>query len=326
MGETDRSRDQRTSLKNRGVTVSSLAEVSPAPSSSFTDQEVPLTARIRAVLPRLQPAMRRVGEYITDQPSKVAEMTISALAQAVDTSETTVIRFCREMGLPGYMQLRLALATEQGARNKSDIRYEESADIAEGDDVPSVVEKIAYVDARSVADTARALSVDTVSAVVADVVKSQRVEAFGVGASAIVAADLHQKLHRIGMVSFAFADLHQAVASATLLEPGMVAIAFSHSGYTVETVEWLRLAREHGATTVAVTNVPGSPLTECADYSLFTVAMETSFRAGATGSRLAQLTIVDCLFIAIAQQTYDRSIRALEGTRAAVEQMQNRQR
>ncbi|MGO3797325.1 MAG: MurR/RpiR family transcriptional regulator, partial [Pauljensenia sp.] len=76
------------------------------------EDALPLTVRIRGRLPELQPAMRRVGEFIVAQPSKVAGMTISALAEAVNTSETTVIRFCREIGVKGYAQLRLALAVE----------------------------------------------------------------------------------------------------------------------------------------------------------------------------------------------------------------------
>ena len=74
------------------------------------DAALPLTVRVRGRLPELQPAMRRVGEIIVAQPSKVATMTISALAEAARTSETTVIRFCREIGIKGYAQLRLALA------------------------------------------------------------------------------------------------------------------------------------------------------------------------------------------------------------------------
>lgn len=278
---------------------------------------LPLTVRIRGRLPELQPAMRRVGEFIVARPSKVAGMTISALAEAVSTSETTVIRFCREIGVKGYAQLRLALAVEAGARTREDIRSEESADIAEGDDIASVVEKIAYADARSVADTAKALSLSELSAVVTRIAGASRTEVYGVGASGIVGTDLQQKLHRIGLVSFAFTDPHQAVASATLLDATSVAIGVSHSGTTTDTIDTLRVAKGRGATTVAITNVPGSALAELADFTLLTAARETTFRAGATGSRLAQLTVVDCLFVAVAQQTFDRSITALEETRLA---------
>ncbi|WP_207203795.1 MurR/RpiR family transcriptional regulator [Actinomyces minihominis] len=294
----------------------------PEPLELFVGQEVPLTARIRAQLPGLQPAMRRVGEYIVRNPSRAAGLTISALAREVDTSETTVIRFCREMNLSGYSELRLKMATEIGGRSKEDIRLEESGDISEGDDVVTAISKIAYTDARSVSDTVNSLSLETLAAVSGELARASRVEAYGIGASGLSALDLQQKLHRIGRICFAFTDPHLAFSSASLLKPGMVAVGFSNSGRTVEIVEWLAAAKKAGATTVVITNTPGSPVVEQADYSLFTVARETNFRAGATGSRLAQLTLVDCLFVATAQHTFRPSVEALEGTRAAIQQLQ----
>jgi len=49
-----------------------------------------------------------------------------------------------------------------------------------------------------------------------------------------------------------------------------------------------------------VTNFPWSPITEVADFVLITVARETAFRSGAMTSRIAQLTVVDCLFVTLA--------------------------
>jgi DNA-binding MurR/RpiR family transcriptional regulator len=51
---------------------------------------------------------------------------------------------------------------------------------------------------------------------------------------------------------------------------------------------------------------------------LTTAARETTFRSGATASRLAQLTVVDCVFVGVAQRTYETSQRALDLTHDAV--------
>src|SRR5947207_1305337 len=83
-----------------------------------------------------------------------------------------------------------------------------------------------------------------------------------------VADALQQKLHRIGRVSFAWNDTHIMLTSAAVLGPGDVAVGISHTGATTDTVEALRVARERGATTVALTNYPTSPITEVADLVL----------------------------------------------------------
>ena len=51
---------------------------------------------------------------------------------------------------------------------------------------------------------------------------------------------------------------------------------------------------------------------------LTTAARETTFRSGAMASRIAQLTVVDCLFIGVAQRHLADSMRALDETRDAV--------
>ena len=289
-----------------------------ARASSFVDNKVPLTTRIRGLLSQMQPAMARVGSFIVLNPRDAAAMTISTLATATDVSETTVVRFCREIGIDGYSQLRLGLAVEMGARSEAEDKFQGSTDISADDTLVSAVEKIAYADARSVADTARSLPLETLATVVDGIVSARRCDIFGVGASGLVAMDLQQKLHRIGLVSFALIDPHQALVSAALLDEECVAIAISHSGATTDTIDTLLEARDRGATTVAITNSPRSRLATLADHVLTTAAMETTFRSAATGSRLAQLTVVDCLFVGVAQQTLEQSVHALDETRRAV--------
>ncbi|MGO1383278.1 MAG: MurR/RpiR family transcriptional regulator [Arachnia sp.] len=285
---------------------------------AFSEGSAPLTTRIRGLLPQMQPAMARVGTYVVSRPMEAASMTITVLADATDVSETTVVRFCREIGVDGYSQLRMGLAAEMGARGEAEDKFEGSTDISEADTLASAVQKIAHADARSVADTARALPMETLAVVVERIVAARRCDIFGVGASGLVAMDLQQKLHRIGLVSFASIDPHQALVSAALLDEECVAIAISHSGVTTDTIETLREARERGAVTIAITNSPRSRLATLADHVLTTAAMETTFRSAATGSRLAQLTVVDCLFVGVAQQTLEKSVHALDETRRAV--------
>ena len=103
-------------------------------------------------------------------------------------------------------------------------------------------------------ETAAQLDIEILHRVVDAIASAGRVDVYGVGASAFVAADLQQKLHRIGRVSFAWNDTHIMLTSAAVLGPGDVAVGISHTGATTDTVESLRVAREHGATTVALQN------------------------------------------------------------------------
>lgn len=274
--------------------------------------------RIRGLLPSLAPAARRVAEAVLADPAKVAGSSITALARECATSETTVVRFCRAAGFSGYPELRLSLAVEAEREGNEGTARVIGSDIGPADDLATVVDKVCFADARAIEETGGQLDVGVLGRVVDAVADARRVELFGVGASAIVTADLEQKLRRIGHAAFACADAHEALTSAALLGDGDVAIGVSHTGATYDTIEPLAEARRHGALTVAITNFPQSPITGVVDLVLTTAARETTFRSGAMASRLAQLTVVDCLFIAVAQRHYGDTLDALERTYEAV--------
>ena len=273
--------------------------------------------RIRSLLPGLARAEQRVAKVVLENPASVARRSITEVAEQAQTSETTVTRFCKAIGVGGYPELRIALAADT-ARSEAREERDLGGEIDPQDDLRTVVEKVTFADARAVEETAGQLDIDILQKVVDAVASAGRVDVYGVGASAFVAADLQQKLHRIGRVSFAWNDTHIMLTSAAVLSSGDVAVGISHTGATSDTVEALRVARERGATTVALTNFPRSPIADMADLVITTAARETTFRSGAMASRIAQLTVIDCLFIGVAQRHMDDAMGALEVTREAV--------
>ena len=290
----------------------------PPPPAEPADRS-PTTVRARGLLPSLSPAEQRVAQVVIDEAATAAGLTISDLAERAGSSETTVIRFCRAMGFRGYSELRLTLAGEAGRAYEATMGDEPvGSDISETDDLAQVVKKIAFADARAVEDTAVQIDIAVLEQVVDLVVGARRVDIYGVGASAFVAGDFQQKLHRIGRIAYAWSDLHVALTSAALLDERDVAFGISHTGTTMDTIEAFAEAGRRGARTVALTNFPKSPLARAADLVLTTAARETTFRSGAMASRLAQLTVVDCVFVGVAQRTYQQTRTALDATYDAV--------
>ena len=256
-----------------------------------------------------------MAERVLADPRGSAAQTISQLAAAATTSETTVLRFCKRLGLAGYPRLRLALA-EESAQPRA--LATSQTDISATDTIDDVIRKIALSDASAVEETAQQLDRDTLAQTARIIGRAVRVDVYGSGASALVGADLQQKLYRIGCLAFAWTDPHLALTSAALLGPRDIAIGISHSGMTRETIESIAMAKGNGARTVAITNFPLSPLAQTADLVLTTAARETALRSGATASRIAALTVVDCLYIAVAQRNLRGARKAVKSTHDAV--------
>jgi DNA-binding MurR/RpiR family transcriptional regulator len=252
----------------------------------------------------------------------VLEMTISELARACATSETTLVRFARTLGFAGYAALKLQMAAElavESAQLGAENSY--GSDIGPGDTLAEMVAKISGSELFGIRETAAGLNLDVLQGVIDAVAGAERVVVFGVAASNIGARDFKEKLLRIGRVALWFGDAHDAISSAALLGPSDVAIGFSHGGQTREVRELLRVARLGGAVTVAITNVPGSPVTKDAELTLLTSVRETTFRSGAMASRIAQLTIVDYVFVGVARTTYEASVEALRTSRESLSRL-----
>jgi DNA-binding MurR/RpiR family transcriptional regulator len=290
---------------------------------------VSIQSNIQAHVASFPPTMRRVADAILDRPQLVVENTISEVARACDTSEASIVRFCRAIGFTGFPQLKLQMAAEL-AKESAEFGGGEpgsyGADISPTDTLAEMVAKIASSEILGIRETADSIDFDVLRRVVRKLERAKRVVLFGVGASNASAQDLAQKLLRIGHVALAFHDAHDALVSAALLGAADVAIGFSHSGRTRETNAFLRGARDSGAYTVAVTNVPESPLAGHADDVLRTAVRETTFRSGAMASRIAQLTIVDYLFVGVARGRYDHTVQALKSTYEIVRELRDDRR
>ena len=192
-------------------------------------------------------------------------------------------------------------------------------DISANDTIDDIIAKVAFADASAVEETAQQLDRDALASAAAAIAEAGRVDIYGIGASAIVGTDLQQKLHRIGIVAFAWNDPHIALTSATLLGPRRHRdrhLALGHDDGDHRGAGGGPLDR--GATTIAITNFPLSRLASGVDFLLTTAARETSLRSGATASRIAALTVVDCLYIAVAQRNLRRARKAVAETREAV--------
>jgi DNA-binding MurR/RpiR family transcriptional regulator len=274
-----------------------------------------IQSTIEATAASLSPSLRRIAEAIRQHPQIVLENTINQLAEACGTSVASVVRFCQAIGLSGYAQLRVALATELGKQSAQYGPSDYGADITPTDSLEQAARKIAALELMAIDETVGTLDFAVMERVVDRCETASRILLYGIGASQFVADDFQHKLFRIGREAFAFHDPHEAWGAAALPIGGVVAIGISHSGETPETVKFLRVAKENGAHTVALTGVPGSALAAVAADTLLTQVRETTFRAGAMVSRIAQLALVDCLFTGIAQRRYRFTVDALRRTR-----------
>ena len=219
------------------------------------------SSRIRAALPQMPEGMAKIGTLLLEDPSLPLRLSITELAERAGTSPATVTRFCRAIGYTGYPALRVGAAAEQG---RSSAHETWDSDIGRafhpGDTATEVMRTLVNAHTVALTSTAERLDPALVGRVADAVAQSSHVDIYGIGGSAGMAVELQARLYRIGINAHAWSEVHVGLTSAALLGDSSVAIAFSNTGRTEETIEMLALAKSSGAYAVAVTSDPASPM------------------------------------------------------------------
>lgn len=257
-------------------------------------------------------SLRKVGELILEDPAAVTHCSAAELGRRTGTSQATVTRFCRAVGLDSYQHLLIELAQERGRGEVSDWGTAEiGPDISPDDDLERVVQVVGSADLRAVQQTIDRIDLDAVERAATAAARARRIDVYGIGGSGAVAQETETRLFRIGCAVRGWTEVHAAATSAALLTPADVAIGISHSGSTRETIEPFELAKERGATTIALTSDPRSALARAADIRLISSSSATSFPTGIIGARHSVLVLIDCLYVRIAQLSYQRASASL---------------
>ena len=69
-----------------------------------------LIVRLRFLIPTLPRAERAVAQALLEKPELICFMTLAELARETDSSDASVIRFCRKMGYSGFTDMKQAFA------------------------------------------------------------------------------------------------------------------------------------------------------------------------------------------------------------------------
>lgn len=275
-------------------------------------ERVGVVPEVRALLPSLGKSDARVARIVVGDPQRIIHLSIQQLAQEAGASASTVVRFCQRVGFRGFQHLKIALAQDLGAARVPEVLGDAPGTGGERGSPGETLRRVLESGARALGDALSTVGEEEFGEVVAAVKDAERVLFVGVGTSAPLAQDAAYRFLTIGVKAEAPPDVHTQHVAARLLGPNDVCFAVSHTGATTETVASVRAARVAGAKVVAVTSFSRSPLTEHSDVVLVAGGPEESFRLEAMTSRIAHLSVLDALFVAVATETRERADAALD--------------
>ncbi|MFZ5816426.1 MAG: MurR/RpiR family transcriptional regulator [Bacillota bacterium] len=271
-----------------------------------------LEARLQGIRDRLSDKEQAVAAFLQSDPQGFVALSISALAARCGVSETVIIRLYRKLGYDGFHQFKIDIA-----QSLTEAVPDGLGSLKVGDSMEAVKRKVFAISRQALEDSIDSVDSRELERALTALMNSSRVVVAAFGGSASVGLDLVHKLLKLGIIATLWTDSHMQAMSASVMAPGDVLVAISHSGNSRDIVEALEMARQRGAATILLTGFPHSPAAKVAQICLVAVSRETEYQTDSMTSRLVQLAVVDTLYVAMIFARKEQALTTVHETSVA---------
>lgn len=276
-----------------------------------------LMLNIRSKLPQMNPAQGKIARYILQNPHNIPGMPTGQLARESGVSEASISRFVKFLGCSNYRDFQ----TEMVKNNLlSHDRIRGYADVKNMDTTSQICQKIFNANIQCLSDTFAMLDTDALERAADLIAEKKKLCILAQGRSCVTADSIRQRLCRLGIWCTAHSDPHEQAISASLLREGEVVLGISTYGRSRNLLKNLRLASANGAVVIGVSSYRGTPLEEVADIMLIASSNEEAqFGFEPSCSTVAQMVLLDCLYIMITNRMKEEAQKYFAVTCEAIE-------
>lgn len=244
---------------------------------------------------KLSKSHRRIAECIVTHYDKVVFMTASKLGEYVGVSESTVVRFAAALGYSGYPQLQKALQELLRHRLTASQRFELTNDM----DHVQVLNKVLKADIQNIRSTLDEIDISSFERAIDMILQARQIYVMGLRSSAPIAEFFVHYLKfifsNVRVVTSGVSDVFEQLSR---IGEGDLLIGISFPRYASRSIEAMDFARKQGASLIAITDGPLSPLHSTADICLMAKSDMSSF----VDSFAAPLSLINALIVALGQR------------------------
>ena len=278
------------------------------------ESRLSVVPRLRMMRPNLTLRERKILTYLLDNATSAAELKITKVADDFDVSESMIVKLAKRVGFSGFRELKAHL-TDYGASHAG-APYEE---VTPSDDAAAIVRKLFRASMQALEETLAILDLEQFERAAELCFRAATRDIYGCGGSAAIARDAAHKFLRIGLRCGCYEDTHLMAMSAATLTPDDVVLAISHSGRSTAVLDAVRIAKSRGPAVIALTSYQSSPIARYADAALVSTARSSPYTGENAAARIAQLNLIDALFVRVAFMDRRAAEERLARTMQAVE-------
>ncbi|MDD3411163.1 MAG: MurR/RpiR family transcriptional regulator [Eubacteriales bacterium] len=244
-------------------------------------------------------AERSIADYILCSAKTVLYMSISELATACGVGDTSVFRFCRHVGKVGYQDFKVDLAQAVSEMNAQPMI--QSCIVSAEDAMDVMIQKVLNNDIAVLHETYQLIDPSALVRATRWLTEAQHICFFGVGASSASALEARNRFLRVCPKAECTLDARMQMMRASTMNESDVAILFSYSGATKDTLVIAQAAKDAGARTICVSRYAESPLAALCDLLFLCGGNEGPLQSGSLNVKTSQHFLMEVLYIAYCQ-------------------------
>lgn len=257
--------------------------------------------KIYSELPAMSQSDQKVAKQVLANPEKIVNSTISELAKIAVVSGASVTRFCHNLGLTGFHDLKIQLAQVSGNEKSHSLQK-----IAK-DDLQTALKQIGDNKVAEIEATLNNIDSQVLKKVLDLLTNSKIVQVSAEGDTYPVAEDAVYKFNQIGILAMASGgNVETAIAQSMNLNAQDCLLVISNSGESAALLKQIKVAKEQGIKVIAITNRADSPIALQADYHLRTAVRQTVLQTQYYFSRVAAFTMIEAIFLLLISQNDER--------------------
>ena len=256
--------------------------------------------KIRGMLEQMSVIERKLADFILDNAHLLRDYSSQQLADAVGTSQSSVVKFCQKLGYKGYPDLKLAV--NEAVITATTLNRDNNEPDPTQNGLVNLVEQLQF----SLQSHLRGiLEVNSEKALQdsADLLaQADKVLIAGFGKSGIVAHDMQFRLLQLGKLALLHSDPAIALQLASTLSHDSILLLVSESGQNTDLLKLAKYAKQRQIRIISLTGYKTNALSLAADIALFALSGDENVRINAILVQLAQQHLCHILYLLLCQR------------------------
>ncbi len=260
---------------------------------------------IKSLENNLSESEKMIAMYVIKNKKIIGEITSTELAKKIGVSQSSIIKFIKKIGFSGYVAFKLQLERDLGHK-KSLLKNKIHSEIDLEDSLEEVTKKTLAETVEALNTTVAVIDYKNFETIIEKIRESGRILIIGTGMSSIVARDLELKLMKIKIDTVHYESKQMQLMKLSTMDVNDLIIAISHRGETQEILDVVGIAKEMNICVISITSIGKNTLSSLSDYNIGVVSKESILRSSAISSRMAQMIILDSIFLRLMQKDYKK--------------------